>query len=115
MKSTARSLEHCRKLGYVAGLVERRLPHTFTTVDLFALGDILAMDEHQGSLLIQACWLKDKAAHVQKAKTNANLKLWLSRGNRFEVWSWRQFKRRNKDRSWSKKAYWEVKREPVTV
>lgn len=115
MKSTARSLEHCRKLGYVAGLVERRLPRTFTTIDFLGLIDVLALDGLPGVLGIQACWQSDQAAHRAKALANANLRPWLAAGNRFELWSWRRAKRRNKDKTWSKTSYWEVRREPLSV
>lgn len=94
---TARSLAECRKRGWLAGVVERRLPKQFVTVDLFGFIDIVALDGRPGVLAIQATadsskagYGSDVARRVAKITTERadNARAWLAAGNRIEVWGW---------------------------
>ncbi len=90
MKTTARTLERCRAIGMPAGLVERRLPKQFTTVDLFGFIDVVAL--LPGRVLgIQACGASsDFQNHVRKIDAAPHLKAWLDSGSVLEIWSWRK-------------------------
>lgn len=111
---TARSLAECRKRGWRAGVVERRLKGSLTTVDLFGFIDLVALDGQPGLLAIQATG--DHGGHVQtrvrkirqgiiEPPKNATLRqlaaieragpriveaarAWLAAGNRIQVWGW---------------------------
>jgi hypothetical protein len=43
MSPTARSLEECRKRGWIAGVVEQTIPHTFIKRDFIGIIDIIAI------------------------------------------------------------------------
>ncbi len=94
-KSTRRALDVCEERGWTAGLVERRLPHTFTTVDFLGFADIIALDDRDGAHAIQACQT-DVAPHMAKirddAKVSPNVARWLARGNRLSIWAFRRLK-----------------------
>lgn len=92
-KSTARALIECRRRGWTAGLVERRLPRTWTTVDFLGFADVLALDGEPGVYAIQACGGgSDASKHVANLETIPELRLWLERGNRCAIWSFRKVK-----------------------
>ena len=94
-KSTRRALDVCEERKWIAGLVERRLPHTFTTVDFLGFADIIALDDRDGSHAIQACQT-DVAAHFatirDDPKVSVNVARWLARGNRLSIWAFRKLK-----------------------
>lgn len=58
--------------------------------DFLGCIDILALDGLPGSLGIQACAGGDASTRAKKAAAEPLLKLWLSAGNRFQVWGWRE-------------------------
>lgn len=95
MTPTARSLEQCRKNGWLADVVERRIPHSFITKDLFGFLDIVAL-AHCGTIGIQATSGSNHAARVRKIITERReaARRWLECGNVIFVWSWS--KRRNR-------------------
>lgn len=112
---TARSLLHCRKQGWRAGVVEKWRPQkagelggrtTFfltNRLDLFGFIDIIALDTIPGTLGIQATSTDNMAARIHKATedTADALKDWLLAGNRFEVWGWAKRGARGKRKLWT--------------
>jgi len=90
---TQRSLALLRREGFVAAVVERRLPRCFVIVDAFGLFDLLAVriDVRGG---VQATGGTNHAGRVRKLLGNATLSTWLAAGNRAEVWSWTKRRRR---------------------
>lgn len=102
MRTSARSMQYLRKtrgLEYV-GLVERHTP-AFRPGggaipggkrhDLFGFIDIVAIDDAQGLLAVQACG-GDVNAHLRKIEAEPAALAWLKRLNRLEVHGWRRRK-----------------------
>ncbi len=89
---TSRTLAECRKRGWLAGVVERVVPHGFTKQDLFGYIDLVVLDGGPGVLAIQATG--DNGGDVQRRirkifeERGAAARAWLACGNRLEVWGW---------------------------
>ena len=84
-----RTLARLRKLGYHAGIVERRLPRCFITRDLFGIADVLAV--HPGErtvLLVQATTAAHLADRLRRVRGQPDLPALLAAGVRVEVWGW---------------------------
>ena len=89
MTPTSRSLELLRELGYVPGIVERRIPgRSNVTVDFFGCVDLIAAHPSGGILAVQATSSSNLAARVTKAAVEPRLAVWLRAGGAFEVWGW---------------------------
>lgn len=98
MSPTARTLEWLRDHSIQAQVVERRIPHGRTTIDLFGCIDIVALD---GQILgIQTTTGDHHANRVAKAHEEPRIAMWLICGGRFEVWSWSQSAKTNR---WSRR------------
>lgn len=101
MSPTARTLGWLRENAIEAQVVERRIPHGHTTIDLFGCIDIVALD---GSILgIQTTTGDHHANRVAKALEEKRLVGWMKCGGRFEVWSW------------TKSARWKVWERRISV
>lgn len=100
-----------RKLGWTAGIVEKRLPFGRVTVDLFGCIDIVAVnwEKRSGCLGVQATSGANHAARRAKAIAEPRLRAWLLAGNGFEVWSWAKRGARGAAKKW------EVRIEAVTL
>jgi hypothetical protein len=84
-------LAYLRKLGYVADVVERRLPGCFTTRDLLGIGDIFAA--HPGErvvLLVQTTTADHLADRLRRVRDQPALPALLAAGVRVEAWGWRK-------------------------
>ena len=102
---TARTLALLRQAGYLAEVVEKRLPKCFITRDLFGCIDVLAV--RAGEVLgIQCTSGSNVAARLSKALDTPQLRTWLAAGCGFEVWGWRKSKRSGK---------WELTRRSLTI
>ncbi len=97
-----RTLEECRKRGWLADIVERRLPHCFITKDFLGLCDVIALDHKQGVLGIQATSDNggNAAARVTKLHESPLLVPWLAAGNRLQVWAWGKRGARGEVKRW---------------
>jgi hypothetical protein len=108
---TARTLERCRKLGILCGVVERRVgpPGAVgVTKDLFGCIDLIAVEQHElGVLGIQATSGSNMSSRLTKATTECApaLRRWLDAMNRFEIWGWRK----------NSKNRWTLRRIRVTI
>lgn len=96
VKSSTRAMIEARRRGWTPGVVERRLPRGFTTVDLFGFIDIVAMDDKDGVVAIQACGATDVTPHLMKMTHDPEVAplvaKWLARDNRLVLWSFRKLK-----------------------
>ncbi len=102
---TARTLAELRRLGYLAEVVERRLPRCFITKDLFGIIDVLAIRE--GEVLgVQCTSGSNLAARVTKALATPELRNWFAAGCAFEACGWRKSVRSGR---------WELTRRPLTL
>jgi hypothetical protein len=89
MSPTARSLTHLRRLGYLAGAVERWIPGANVRRDLFGFADVLAVHPRDRLfLLVQATTADHSAGRLTKARARPELLTWLKAGGRFEVHGW---------------------------
>jgi hypothetical protein len=111
----ARTLAECRKRGWIAGVVERRIPFPKprgTTLDLFGVIDIIAVDLSapigQRIIGIQATTggAGDgkggrHAEHRTKILAEPRARQWIEGGGRLELWSWAKQGARGKAKRWT--------------
>jgi predicted RecB family endonuclease len=86
---TQRSLDHLRKLGYLAEVVEKRIPKVFITKDLFGFIDIIAIRDGE-ILAVQTTSGSNVAARITKIRESATFARVLAAGMRIEVHGWRK-------------------------
>jgi hypothetical protein len=99
---TARALAECRKRGYIAQVVERRIPYQFVTIDLFGCIDIIAITPTD-IIGIQATGgdSGNHAARVHKILAEPRAMAWLNTGARLEVWSFAKRGERGTRKLWT--------------
>ena len=86
---TARSLTHLREAGYLAEVVEKRIPRVFITRDLFGFLDILAIRE--GEVLgVQVTSGSNVSARIRKIAEHENIGAVRKAGIRILVHGWRK-------------------------
>jgi carbonic anhydrase len=86
---TARSLDHLRKAGYLAGVVEKWIPAVKRRQDLFGFIDILAVRD--GEVLgVQATSGDNVASRVNKIAEHDNVGAVRKAGIRIVVHGWRK-------------------------
>lgn len=106
---TSRTLQHCeKKLGWIAGVVERRIPRVFITKDLFGCIDVVAIAGSQ-IVGIQATTGAHHADRRAKALAEPRLRAWLAAGAGFEIWTW------SKRGEEGKRKLWTLRREPLEL
>ena len=110
---TSRSLQECRRLGYVAGVVERFNPYSRKSADLWGWCDIVALEPGERLLFIQCTSGSNHANRVAKVREWSYLGGLVQLGNAVEVWSWSRRVVWNKDGSKAKVKRWTLKREVV--
>tara|TARA_R100000234_G_C4984049_1_gene172373 strand:+ start:516 stop:911 length:396 start_codon:yes stop_codon:yes gene_type:complete len=107
---TQRSLQHCRKNGWIAGVVEKWNQYARIRQDLFGCIDMIVIDDlEQGPLAVQATSGSGHAARRKKSIAEPRLKLWLESPARFEIWSW------SKKGPKGKRKLWTLRREPIIL
>jgi hypothetical protein len=86
-----RTLARLRQLGYVADIVERRLPGCYITRDLFSFADILAI--HPGDrviMLVQTTKQSNFAKRLRHVREQPAVPMLLDAGVCIEVWAWKK-------------------------
>lgn len=109
MSPTERTLRWLRKQGYTADVVERRLPHSFVTKDLFGCLDIVAITaESRGVLGLQVTSAAHLAERVAKVTAEPRARLWHACGNPLWVVGWAKQGAAGKRKLWtpSVKVLW---------
>jgi hypothetical protein len=96
-----RTLERLRKDGYIAQVVEKRVPFRNITQDLFGCIDILAVKPGHPVLGVQATTVSNQSARYKKSIAIPELRVWLEAGCRFEVWGWAQSGKEGKRKLWT--------------
>ena len=106
---TSRTLEECRKRGWLAGVVEQfvRFPPPGHRVDLFGVIDIVAVvppsDEERGAILAIQATAGNSGDHARrraKILAEPRAKRWVEAGGRLELWSWGLRGDRGKAKRW---------------
>jgi hypothetical protein len=113
----AMTLEELRKRGWTAQVVERRMPRTFTTVDLFGVIDLVAIVPQAavgyasgGAILgIQATTGPHHANRRSKILAEPRAKEWVEAGGRLEIWTWSKRVALRKDGTKAKLPKWTLR------
>jgi len=100
---TQRTLAECARRGWPAQVVERWVPQARRRIDLWGFGDVIALDDRPGSLLIQCTTTGNAPSRVTKIRTEctALALAWLGAGNRIEVWGWALRGRSGRRKLWT--------------
>lgn len=108
---TKRTLDECRRKGWLAGVVERfvMFPPPGHRVDLFGFVDVVVVEPGRGGILaIQAT--SDNggnfAGRIRKivSECTPEARQLLEAGNRIEVWAWKKHDRPMERRWWRPKV-----------
>lgn len=105
--TTARTLAECRRRGWIAGVVERRIPFPKprgTKIDLFGVIDVVAIAPGvKGVIGIQSTANigGHHAKHRDKILAELRARQWLEAGNRLELWTWAKQGARGKAKRWT--------------
>lgn len=90
------SKKHLDKQGWVSGVVESRIPHTFITRDLFGFADLLAFKPRTREIaLVQVtggAGVSNANARIAKIKSEPLAAMWLMAGGLIFVHSWQTVK-----------------------
>jgi hypothetical protein len=97
---TQRSLKKLKDEGYVAEVVEKRIPHTKITKDLYGFIDILAVG-HGETLAVQTTTGSHVANRLTKINSSANLQPVKAAGWRVIVHGWAKRGARGKPKLWT--------------
>ena len=106
---TQRTLEHCRKLGWDAGVVERWNPHARIRHDLFGFVDIVAIDQCSRVRMIQATSTANMQARINKIEDDENMARIaraLGAHGVVEVWGWAKRGAKGKRKTWTLRRAW---------
>lgn len=114
---TARTLAECRRRGWIAQVVERRLPRMFVTQDLFGCIDVVAValvaqgpnSARRRVIGIQVCAGTDHAKRRAKVLAEPRIRQWLEAGAHMEIWSWA------KQGKAGARKLWTLRVEPLTL
>jgi hypothetical protein len=87
---TQKAMKELRGQGWIVEKVEQRLPipNRFVTRDLFQCLDLVAMKDHEPLLGLQVTSRTNVNARMTKAKVGGKAIIWVSTGNRFEIWGY---------------------------
>ncbi len=96
---TARALEEIRKQGFVAEVVERRLPHCFVTKDFFGFADIIYATE-SSIVALQVTGGKNHASRKTKILAEPKALVWLKAGGLIELWTYNKQGPRGQVKTW---------------
>jgi len=86
---TQRSLEMLRDKGYLCQIVERWNPHARIRIDLFTIGDIIAIRDSE-TLLVQTTSGNNLNARVKKIEDCEFLPAIIRAGWKIEAHGWRK-------------------------
>ena len=96
-------------MGWEAQVVEKKIPYTFRSLDLFGIIDIVVLDGRGGGPLgVQVTAGSAHAARRTKALAEPRLATWLSSPARFEIWSY------SKRGDAGKRKLWALRIEEIT-
>jgi len=100
MSPTQRTLEECKRLGWLAGVVERWQQQSRRRIDLFGFVDVVAIENPNyvnppRFIAIQATSGSNVAARVRKINEECReaADAWRAAGGVIEVWGWARHKK----------------------
>jgi hypothetical protein len=96
-----RTLTLLRKEGFTAQVVEKKVPYSHLSQDLFGCIDILGIKAGEPVLAIQATSRANQSARYKKSIATPALRVWLATGSRFQIWGWALTGPRGKMKHWT--------------
>lgn len=105
--TTARTLAECRRRGWIAGVVERRIPFPKpqgTKFDFLGVIDVIAVEPGRiGSVGIQSTTNTGghHAKHRDKILAESRALSWVEAQNRLELWTWAKQGAAGKAKRWT--------------
>lgn len=105
--TTARTLAECRRRGWIAGVVERRIPFPKpqgTKFDFLGVIDVIAVEPGRiGSVGIQSTTNTGghHAKHRDKILAEPRALAWVAAQNRLELWTWAKQGPAGKAKRWT--------------
>lgn len=103
MRATQRTMIWMKSQEWTVGVVERFVFAIKARMDLFGVADIIACKTGAPVLAVQACVAPTLRAHIEKAKQEPRLKVWLSAtGARFVIAAWRREPKDGKRGRWKR-------------
>ncbi len=116
---TARTLDECKRRGWIAGVVEKRIPFPKpqgTTIDLFGCIDVVGIvttdpmvQVGRAIIGIQATSGSNHDSRRSKMLAEPRMRAWVEAGGRLELWSWSQRVARKQDGSKAKRPVWTLR------
>ena len=114
---TERTLKWLRDQGYIADVVERRIPHSFVTHDFCGFADIIAYKALPivgadlpiplgETVAVQTTSGPHAAERLQKVRMEPRAKAWLACGNRILVIGWAKRGREGARKLWTPSLVW---------
>ena len=100
-----RSLKAMRDAGYIAEVVERRVPFNFITIDYLGCIDILAIHPDHGIIGVQTTTDSNTSSHIKKCVAEPRLRTWLQSGGKFIMHTWGKHGDRGKRKVWRCRTY----------
>src|SRR5690348_16321155 len=89
---TNRSLDHLRESYPFVEVVERKVPYSFISIDLFHFADIIAFGL-QETVLVQTTTQQHINERYKKIQQSAEARLWvLGEGRRIIIHGWKKVK-----------------------
>jgi hypothetical protein len=83
--ATRKSME---ALGFVVGIVEQTIPHTFIKRDFLGFADLIAASNTGGIIAIQVTGGGNLAARRKKILAEPRARAWISAGGRIQIHDW---------------------------
>jgi hypothetical protein len=95
-------MKYLRRLGFCVARVEQRLPipGRSVTKDCFGFGDLLAVSDAGGIVLVQTTTRANLSKREAKARAIPELGTWLRAGGKFFLHGWAKRGARGKRKLW---------------
>jgi hypothetical protein len=94
-------MDEARKLGFVAGVVERFNSFTKRRNDLFGFADLVLMQPGVGIVAVQATSGDHHADRKAKLLAEPRCRTWIESGGIAELWTWAKQGERGKAKRWT--------------
>lgn len=111
MSPLQRTMQYCRKQGWLVDKSEYWNPFAHRRIDLFDFIDAIAISELDGIIAIQATTKAHFAEREQKILANENAKAWIKTGNPIYLFGWGK----KKIKRGGKKEIWDMRLKEITL
>jgi len=102
VKVSSKTLKHLRDEGYIAEVVERKIPYGFISIDYIGCIDIIAFHEEKKETLgVQVTTNAHVSDHVKKILAEPRVLSWIKAGNRMVIHAWAKKGKAGKRKLWT--------------